>query len=144
MCRSKSSWLQSWCTMPSRHLSCIRCRCVCFFKFSWCLFFPASNIRQSFKHLSNFQVQETASGWFFINRGCKLPVSFRIHLCQRLNPSIQSQSGAIADNLKYLNASNKKGGHRIRLSDSDFSNRIQKFPIPPITGDYNMYSICRI
>ena len=58
MCRSKSSWPQSWCTMPSRHLSCIRCRCVCFFQVFLMFVFPASNLRQSFKHLSNFQVQE--------------------------------------------------------------------------------------
>ena len=123
--------------------------------FSSCLIFFLQSKQHTAMFLTSFKFQSprssTASGWIFLNWGCKLPVSFRIYLCQRPNPAILWwlwQSGAIVDrlrwndkwiywnHLKHLNASKKLEsrlgniGNRIRWSDSDFSNPIQKFSNP--------------
>ena len=45
------------------------------------------------------------------------------------------------NDLKYLKASRRKIGNRIKVSDSDFSNLIYKFPIRPVPSDSNTYNI---
>ena len=115
--------------------------------------------------LTSFKFQSprssTASGWIFLNRGCKLPVSFRIYLCQRPNPAILWwlwQSGAIVDrliwndkriywnHLKHLNASKKLEARKHRKQNQMIrfwflAIWFRSFPIPPATGDCNTYSI---